>query len=198
MWGMAGSPPTKLFRESLASSAADFVAVDSSSAMLNRYQGNYKRVVADGFRLPFPDKAFDYVLLNGVLHHLGYDRSKDPAEGVSEFLREVARVAKNEVIVYEIGVSPLLERLELLALKSIGQVPIFVLSERTLNRAIAKGGLAKREEQTKSLAELTSPFFWYLVFLKYPWFKLPAFLSPFHHSFFVLSSNNGVHQEQKI
>jgi ubiquinone/menaquinone biosynthesis C-methylase UbiE len=184
--GNGGVSPERIFGELLAPSITNFVGIDNSPEMIGRKDGKYQRIVGDGFTLPFPDNTFDYVLMNGIMHHLGVSRSVRPAERASHFLKEAARVAKHEVLVYEILMPRALEGLESLALMALGKASTFVLSEATLNESIARAGLAKSEVITKSLSELFHPFFWYLVFIKHPWFKLPAFLSPFSHTFFVL------------
>ena len=46
----------------------------------------------DGFSVPFPDKSFDTVLINYVLHH-----SQNPLA----LLKEAERVAKDKIIIYE-------------------------------------------------------------------------------------------------
>jgi len=46
----------------------------------------------DGRKLPFPEKSFDVVLINYVLHH-----SEDPIL----LLKEAKRVARDKIVIYE-------------------------------------------------------------------------------------------------
>ena len=56
-------------------------------------------VRGDGFRLPFGDDAFDYVIQSLTLHH--FDN-----EGAVEILREMARVARRGIFVIDLERSP--------------------------------------------------------------------------------------------
>ncbi len=48
--------------------------------------------IYDGVNLPFPEKSFDIVMINYVLHHVG---------DLIPLLKEVKRVAKDKVIIFE-------------------------------------------------------------------------------------------------
>src|ERR1041384_2451111 len=56
-------------------------------------------VQGDGFRLPFGDDSFDYVIQSLTLHH--FDN-----EGAVEILREMARVARRGIFVIDLERSP--------------------------------------------------------------------------------------------
>lgn len=68
--------------------AADVTGVD----LVNRNQTDVRLVVADGGKLPFPDRSFDFILLSYVLHHVA-----DPRPVLSE----CRRVCRGRVIVVE-------------------------------------------------------------------------------------------------
>jgi ubiquinone/menaquinone biosynthesis C-methylase UbiE len=46
----------------------------------------------DGISLPFPEKSFDVVLINYVLHHCGH---------IEQILKEAKRVAKEKIVIFE-------------------------------------------------------------------------------------------------
>lgn len=184
--GNGGEPPRRVAGEGVASSLKLFVGVDSSPAMIRRTPDDYPKVIATGARLPFQDKSFDYVLLNGVLHHLGVCRGDGLFSKAQDFLKEVARVTRKEIIVHEIILPRAWERLEELAVNLRGGMPTFVFSERTIDRILAREGLSRKETVIKSLAALTRPFYWALVVMHWPWFRVPAFLSPLANCFFMI------------
>jgi ubiquinone/menaquinone biosynthesis C-methylase UbiE len=73
-----------------------FVGVDRSPGMIGQAQANLASAgsevagrvefqLADGNHLPFPDRSFDFVLCNSVLHHLA-----EPEEFLSEMARLVS------------------------------------------------------------------------------------------------------------
>ena len=67
---------------------ADLFGVDIKDRRLN----NIPFGLIDGKNLPFPEKSFDVVLINYVLHH-----SRDPIA----LLKEAKRVAKDKIIIFE-------------------------------------------------------------------------------------------------
>ena len=185
--GNGGMDPSTIMGEEIAASLTSFVAVDKNEEMLHRTKKDkYLKIVADGANLPFKDKSFDYVLLNGVLHHLGLESKEDQYLKFEKFFKELARVCSREIIILEIFLPEHLEKLEMIAVKVLGSMPTFVLAESTLDAFLLKMGLRKREVVSKRLSDLVGPLFWYLVILEYPWFKLPAFLSPFKYVYFTI------------
>lgn len=64
--------------------------------------GEFRRF--DGDHLPFPDRAFDLVMLNFVLHHVPDDRKTD-------LLREAARVSRDKIFILEDTPRNLIDRL---------------------------------------------------------------------------------------
>lgn len=185
--GNGGVPPARVLGPDIASSLSLFVGLDNSWSMIRRGTLSYHKIMGDGYRLPFKDDAFDYVILNGVFHHLGFRRQEGSLTKVADFLQEVVRVCQEEVIVYEIYIPLLLEKLQRLIAHMLGEMSPFVYSEKTLDRLISRLGLSRSEVILKSLSELLGPFHWELVIMNHPWFKLPAFLSPISHGFFVIS-----------
>jgi ubiquinone/menaquinone biosynthesis C-methylase UbiE len=189
--GNAGQPAAQVLGERAGPTLSHFVGVDHSFAMLQRTGVDFAKVVADGMCLPFKDAAFDYVIVNGVLHHLGRQAGEPPDARVHRLLREALRVCSEGLIVYELFTPRVLEQLERLALRVLGSMPTFVLSERTLDDCLARLGVARAEAVSMTLADLKGAFYWYAVVMDYEWLKLPAFLSPFRHSFFVLPKPAG-------
>ena len=184
--GNGGQDPSSIVGEDIASKLSLFVGLDRSFEMLTRAPMSFPRVRGDGLCLPFADRSFDHVLINGVLHHLGYDTESGFNARVERFIQELKRVSAGEILVYEIFTPWPLEACEKAYAAARGPMPTFVLSERTLDRALGRIGLRRREVLTVTLSQLTGPFFWYLVMLDHPWLKLPACVSPFRHSFFTI------------
>lgn len=158
--------------------------------MLKRTENNYYKFGADGFHLPFKDKAFDYVLLNGVLHHLGYESGEDHYQKFDRFFSELKRVCSKEIIVYEIFLAKPWEVAERAFAFLGGLMPTFVLARSTLTNYFKRMGIVTNEERAYSLAELVGPFYFYLLVLEHPWLKLPAFLSPIRHAFFTIPTHS--------
>ena len=184
--GNGGQSAVEVLGPEIGPAVTRFVGLDHSLGMLTRRADRGGHVVGEGARLPFRDGAFDYVLVNGVLHHLGWQRGEPPCRRLHAFLAEALRVCARELIVYEPFTSGVLERLERVVATLLGAMPTFMLSESTLDACLAGAGLAREEALTRSLTELKGRFYWYIVIMEYPWLKLPAFLSPFRHGFFVL------------
>lgn len=185
--GNGGQPPLELLGAQISDNITSFVGLDNSIDMLKRMQSNYARVLGDGLYLPFKDKSFDYVICNGVIHHLGFSSRGEQALRFKQFVNECLRVCRYQVIVYELVTPKFLEQLERFVAKIMGHMPTFVLSEFTLDRCLKQINVKRSEIISKTLSDLTSPFYWYVVIMEYEFFKLPAFLSLFRHIFFVLS-----------
>ncbi|MFO0982834.1 MAG: class I SAM-dependent methyltransferase [Planctomycetota bacterium] len=83
---------TGRLRAALARSAATYVGVDVSRAMLAAAGGGSRKAVADVTSLPFADDTFDVVVCCRLLHHLhgGAERTA--------LVRELVRVARQFVI----------------------------------------------------------------------------------------------------
>lgn len=184
--GNGGQSAVEVLGPEIGPAVSRFVGIDHSLAMLKRRPDPGAQVVGEGARLPFRDGAFDYVLVNGVLHHLGWQRGEPHCRRLHGFLAEALRVCARELIVYEPFTSTVLERLERGVATALGAMPTFMLSEATIDTCLAGAGLRRDEALTTSLTELKGPFYWYIVIMEYPWLKLPAFLSPFRHGFFVV------------
>lgn len=184
--GNGGQPPSKVLSEEVAVTVRSFVGLDNSIEMLQREKTDYVQVVGDGLRLPFKDKVFDYVILNGVIHHLGFSSPKEHASRVKQLIEEALRVCAHQIIVYELVTSKWLEQGERFVAAILGHMTKFVLSEFTLEKYLHQIGVSRKEIISKRLSDLTYPFYWYAICMNYEWFKLPAFLSPYKHVFFVL------------
>ena len=57
--------------------------------------------MGDGLTLPFTDNAFDYVICNGVIHHLGKKRDQSQEENIEKFFSECLRVSQKGIIFSE-------------------------------------------------------------------------------------------------
>lgn len=183
--GNGGQSPSDIFGSQIVRSITGFVGLDNSIDMLGRKKGNYARVIGSGLQLPFKDKAFDYVICNGVIHHLGFSSQEGQALRVKQFINECMRVCRNEVIIYEMVTAKFWEQIEIFVAKFLRHMPTFVLSEFTINKYFNQIDVARKEVISKTLSDLTSPFYWYAVIMDYEAFKIPAFLSLFRHIFFV-------------
>jgi SAM-dependent methyltransferase len=75
-------------RAALTAGAARVVALDSALGMLRRARPALRPVVADAYRLPFADDAFDLVLAAAVIGHL-----PDPVRALRESRRVGAALA---------------------------------------------------------------------------------------------------------
>jgi ubiquinone/menaquinone biosynthesis C-methylase UbiE len=184
--GNGGQPAVEVVGERVAPTLAHFVGLDRSFSMLSRKTEPFARVAGDGSRMPFRDDAFDFGIVNGVIHHLGVDPEGKGYRPVQSFLHEALRVCARGLIVYELFTHPVLERLERLAVKLGVRPPAYVYSERAFDACLREIGLERLEVASRTLADLTEPFYWYAVTMEYPWIRLPAVLSPFRHGFFVV------------
>ncbi len=189
--GNGGQPPEEVMGDQVAATLANFVGIDRSGAMLQRKRISFRKVVGDGSHLPFKDESFDYVIINGVLHHLGIDSREARCGRVQQFISEALRVCSKGLIVYELFTSPLLESVERIFAGVLRSMPTFVLSELTLDNCLGQLGFARSEVASKALSELTDRFYWYAVVMEHTWLRLPAFLSPFRHGFFVIAKRQG-------
>ena len=187
--GNGGQSPTDVLGENVLTDNTTFVGLDPSIEMLKRKDIKYNRIAADGLHLPFKDNTFDYVIINGVFHHLGFSSKKDQFSKIKQLLNEALRICVYEIIVNELFVSRCLEMMERQIALLTGYMPTFVLSEYTFDIILRQISLSRKEVITKILSDFTGPFYWYQVIMDYEWLKVPAFLSPFKQSFFVISPN---------
>jgi SAM-dependent methyltransferase len=74
--------------------AAGGTAVDLVDIVDVRRVGGLPFHLFDGLNLPFPDRSFDVVMLNFVLHHVPDDRKR-------QLLREAVRVSADKVFILE-------------------------------------------------------------------------------------------------
>ena len=186
--GNGGQSATEVLGAEVSSTLTRFVGIDNSIDMLKRRKCDFMRIVGDGMRLPFKDKSFDYVLVNGVFHHLGYLSVEDQVQRVSLFLSEARRVCNREIIVYELFVPGWIELVERLMALVTGYMPAFVLSYKTFTNISRNCGRSCKEVRVKTLSDLMGNVCWYPVMMAHEWLKVPAFMSPFKHSFFVIPS----------
>jgi len=190
--GNGGQSPEQILGRHIAATATEFVGLDKSHDMFKRKKVKHEHVIGDALDLPFKDNSFDYILISSLIHHLGYSSKEENRERIQKLINEALRVARKQVIVSEPITPRLLEIGERLVARILGYMPTFVLSEYSLNECIAQMSIKKEESTTRSLAQLTSLFFWYNVHLEYEWLKLPAFMYPFKVNFFVLSKSGNL------
>ena len=184
--GNGGQPPGSVMGGPIAKTLTHFVGIDYSLAMMRKTKDDFDKVVGDAVKLPFKDNSFDYVLVNGLLHHLGYKSKEDNRRRIQQFIREASRVCAPELIIYELFTPPLLENMERVAARVLKYMPTFVLSEMTLDDYLREMGLARKEIAARSLSQLTRPLYPVPILMDHEWLKVPAFLSPFNTVYFVI------------
>lgn len=184
--GNGGQTPEVLLGRELSLQVPFFVGVDNSVDMLRRTEMLYVKVAASGLALPFADRSFEYVIVNGVLHHLGLRAGEDQYHKVRQFFMELKRVCRKEILIYEIFLPKVFEWLERAGLLVLRHMPTFVLAQSTLTGYLARMGMPMREVRTHNLGNLLGPWYWYTINMDYTWLRIPACVNPFQNTFFTI------------
>lgn len=189
--GNGGHTPEELVGDEIARRMSFFVGSDNSVGMINRKPTSFPRLVADGRTLPFGQGAFDFVLINGVLHHLGFSQMETHPTRCKQLLSEALRISRKGVIIYEPVLWNICEHLERLLFPLLGKFPLYMLSKSSFSGLLQEMGVKTAREDILTLSQLTHPFYWYPLVMNPSWFKLPAFISPIDHYFLYLESTSG-------
>lgn len=187
--GGGGKCPEDLFSDECVSALRMFVSSDISLAMLSRNK-NRLRVNSDAFSAPFRAGAFDAILVQGCIHHIGHERYGDRLRRVRAFLEKVSELLSDEGRVYieEPTLPFFFEQIERWLLFPLSRfvlrkpaVPIYMCRSSELSALLhevfdCEKILFKRTgEVVGSPWKMSSPF----VFLK--WFRFPVCLIPYRY-----------------
>lgn len=187
--GNGGASSVEIMGREMAAKLRTFVAIDKSFEMLIRPgAGGGERILGDAAVLPFVDGAFDYVLLNGVIHHLGLTQGMKPEDPVGRLLAECLRVARKGVIVSELLVPRVGELAEFLFMSFAKHMATFVYSKASLLSVLNNLGLWLDEPRFKSITDLISPFKLMPPILTLQWFLVPVFMIPYRYAFGIIPS----------
>ena len=172
--------------EEMASKVGSFISVDKSFYMLNNSKEKQKCVLGDGFNLPFADNAFDYVLFNGVIHHLGKNRGQSQEENIKNFCSECLRVSRNGIIFSDFFIPKFAEWIENLIVKVFGYMTTFVYSKNSLLKIFKRLGYKTNEMKFKPITTLIPPLKILAPIISLKWLRVPAFFVPYTFVFGVI------------
>jgi SAM-dependent methyltransferase len=181
--GNGGASAQTVLGPDIAPQVARFVGVDKSWSMLTRPGASGTRLLGDALVLPFADRSVDWVLVNGVIHHLGLMRGQSSEAPVGRFLRECLRVARRGIILFELTVPPYAELVERAIVAARGFMATFVYSAPSLLRTIERVGYPVEELRCARITELVSPFSTMPPILTHEWLRVPVGLIPYSYIF---------------
>lgn len=174
----------------MASKVGSFISVDKSYSMLNNSKEKQNCVLGDGLTLPFADNAFDYVIFNGVIHHLGRKRGQTQEENIQKFCSECLRVSRKGIIFSDFFIPKLAEWVEDLIVKVFGQMATYVYSKSSLLKTFKMLGYQINEMKFKPITTLIPPLKILPPILFLEWLRVPAFIIPYTFVFGVISKSN--------
>jgi len=170
----------------IASKVGSFISVDKSYYMLNNSKEKQTCVLGDGCTLPFADNTFDYVLCNGVIHHLGKKRGLSEEENIKKFFSECLRVSRNGIIFSDFFIPKFAEWIENLIVTVFGYMATFVYSKSSLLKIFKKLGYQTKEMKFKPIATLIPPLKILAPMISLKWLRVPAFIVPYTFVFGVI------------
>ena len=176
--------------EEIASKVGSFISADKSYYMLNKSKEKQTCVLGDGFNLPFADNAFDYVLFNGVIHHLGKNRGQSQEENINKFCSECLRVSRNGIIFSDFFIPKFAEWIENLIVKVFGYMATFVYSKSSLLKIFKSLGYKTNEMKFKPITTLIPPLKILAPIIALKWLRVPAFFVPYTFVFGVILKSN--------
>ncbi|HUU41096.1 MAG TPA: class I SAM-dependent methyltransferase [Desulfatiglandales bacterium] len=171
----------------MAKSVKLFVALDCSYAMLTRNGYNDNQLLADTMHIPLACGSVDYILANGLLHHLGLKYGEDPVQVLGRFFAEGRRVSRKGIIVMELVIPRIAEIAEHLLLGLIRFMPTFVYSKVFLLKAFQELNLCISNVIVKRIDDLIKPSTIVPPILDFEWLKIPVFMLPYSFMFFVVN-----------
>ena len=177
----------------IAPKISSFISVDKSYSMLNNSETNQNCVLGDGFNLPFADNAFDYVLFNGVIHHLGKKRGQSQEENIKIFCSECLRVSRKGIIFSDFFIPKFAEWIESLIVKIFGYMATYVYSKKSLLKIFKRLGYQIKEMKLKPITTLIPPQKMVPPILFLEWLRVPAFVIPYTFVFGVILKSNPDH-----
>jgi ubiquinone/menaquinone biosynthesis C-methylase UbiE/uncharacterized protein YbaR (Trm112 family) len=174
----------------MASKVGSFISVDKSFSMLSNSKEKQDCVLGDGLTLPFADNSFDYVIFNGVIHHLGRKRGETQEENIKKLCSECLRVSRKGIIFSDFCIPKLAEWVESLIVKVFGQMATYAYSKSSLLKIFKILGYQINEMRFKPITTLISPLKMLPPILFLEWLWVPAFIIPYTFVFGVISKSN--------
>jgi len=163
----------------MASKLGYFISVDKSYSMLNNSKEKQICVLGDGFTLPFADNVFDYVICNGVIHHLGKKRGQSQEENIKKFFSECLRVSRKGIIFSDFFIPKFAEWMENLIVKIFGYMATFVYSKSSLLKIFKSLGYQTNDMKFKPITTLISPLKILAPIISLEWLRVPTFIVPY-------------------
>lgn len=188
--GNGGLSPAAQYGAEIAKSLTMFVAIDHSYEMLTR-KGHFDyQVVADASEVQFADNCVDYVVLNGIIHHLGLKQGEEPSGKIKNFVSRMMRMSRHGVVIMDLLVPASGEWMERIILNFLGEMPTFVYSKRSFLSFLKSDLREVSELRVEPITSLISPFSFVSPLIELSWLRLPAILVPYSFIFLFLKKNH--------
>lgn len=184
--GNGGTSKNFLFGKELGEKIPRFIAMDRSSAMLNRNGIFDEQILGDVRNIPMQDESVDYVISNYVPHHFGMQANSLNTQSLESFLKESIRVSQKGVIIAEMILPRPLEIIQSIVLRLFRRMPTYVFSQHTLLKAIKKYQLQATEIRVYHFTDFVKPFKLFPPIIDFPWLKIPAFIIPYRYIYFFI------------
>ena len=187
--GNGGLSPVEQYGAELAGSLSLFVAIDHSHEMLTRKGHFDHQVIADAKEFRFADNCVDYIVLNGIIHHLGLEKGEDPPGKIQEFMTRMINMSRKGVIVMDLLVPAMGEWMERATLNILGEMPTFVFSRQSFLSFLKSGQDEVTELRIESITSLISPLCLVSPLIELSWLRIPAIMVPYKFIFLYLKKS---------